>query len=58
MLIKIVLYCTDDDTDVNTAKGVNMSIEFNEYIYIYIYIYIHVLFNEKIIWHKIQSKNL
>ena len=27
------MYCTfsDDDTDVNTAKGVNISTEFNEY---------------------------
>ena len=47
------MYCivSDDDTEVNTAKGVNTSIEFNEYK--------DVLFNEKIIRHKmkrIQSK--
>ena len=35
-----------DDREVNTAKGVNISIEFNEYK--------DVLFNEKIIRHKIK----
>ena len=44
------MYCivSDDDTEVNTAKRVNISIEFDEYK--------DVLFNEKIIRHKIQSK--
>ena len=42
------MYCivSDDDTEVNTAKGVNTSIEFNEYK--------DVLFNEKIIRHKMK----
>ena len=42
------MYCTfsDDDTDVNIAKGVNISIEFNEYKY--------GLFNEKTIRHKMK----
>ena len=52
--LKSKMYCvvSDDDTEANTAKGVNISIEFNEYE--------DVLFNEKIIRHKmkrIQSKN-
>ena len=47
------MYCTvsDDDTEVNTPKGVNISFELNEYK--------DDLFNEKIIKHKmrrIQSK--
>ena len=47
------MYCidSDDDTEVNTAKGANISMEFNEYK--------DILFNEKIIRHKmrkIQSK--
>ena len=47
------MYCfvSDDDAEVNTAKGVNISVEFNEYE--------DVLFNEKIIsckMKKIQSK--
>ena len=37
------MYCfvSDDDTEVNTAKGVNISVEFNEHE--------DALFNEKII---------
>ena len=51
--LKSKMYCTvsDDDTEVSTPKEVNISIEFNEYK--------NVLFNEKIIKHKmkrIQSK--
>ena len=47
------MYCivSDDDTEVNTAKGENISIEFNEYE--------DVLFDKKIIRRKmkrIQSK--
>ena len=47
------MYCfvSDDDAEVNTAKGVNISVEFNEYE--------DVLFNEKIIsckMKKIQNK--
>ena len=37
---------SDDNTEVNTAKGVNISIGFNEYE--------EVLFNEKIIRHKMK----
>ena len=37
---------SDDNTEVNTAKGVNISIEFNEYK--------DVLFNEKIKRHKMK----
>ena len=42
------MYCivSDDDTKVNTAKGVNISIEFIECE--------DVLFNEKIIRHKMK----
>ena len=46
-----IAWSSDDDTEVNTAKGTNISIEFNDYE--------DVLFNEKIIRHKmkiIQSK--
>ena len=44
-------FIVSDDTEVNTTKGVNISIQFNEYK--------DVLFNEVIIRHKmkrIQSK--
>ena len=49
------MYCivSDDDTEVNTVKGVNITMEFIEYK--------NVLFNKKIIRHKmirIQSKKL
>ena len=46
--LKSQMYCTfsDDDTDVNTAKGVNISTEFNEYK--------DGLFNEKTIRHKMK----
>ena len=49
------MYCivSDDDTEFNTEKWVYISIEFNEYE--------DVLFNEKIIRHKmerIQSENI
>ena len=52
--LKSKMYCivSDDDTEVNTAKGENISIEFNEYE--------DVLFDKKIIRRKmkrIQSKN-
>ena len=42
------MYCivSDDDTEVNTAKGVNILIELNEYE--------GALFNEKIIRHKMK----
>ena len=51
--LKSKMYCivSDDDIEVSTANGVNISIEFNEYE--------DVLFNETIIRHKmkrIQSK--
>ena len=51
--LKSKMYCivSDDDTEVNTAKGQNISIEFNEYE--------DVLFDKKIIRRKmkrIQSK--
>ena len=51
--LKSKIYCivSDDDTEVNTTKEVNISIECNEYA--------DVLFNKKIIRHKmklIQSK--
>ena len=51
--LKSKRYCivSDDDTEISTAKGVNISIEFNEYD--------DVLFNNKVIKHKmkrIQSK--
>ena len=51
--LKSKMYCiaSHDDTEVNKAKGVNVSIEFNKYI--------DVLGNEKIIRYKmkiIQSK--
>ena len=51
--LKSKMYCivSDDDTEVNTAKGENISIEFNEYE--------DVLFDKKIIRRKmkrIQSK--
>ena len=51
--LKSKMYCTvsDDDTEVSTAKRVNISIDFNAYE--------DVFFNEKIIRHKrkrIQSK--
>ena len=51
--LKSKMYCivSDDDTEVNTGKGVNISFEFNEFE--------DVLFNEKKIRHKmkrIQSK--
>ena len=41
------MYCivSDDDTEVNTGKGVNISFEFNEFE--------DVLFNEK----KYQTQN-
>ena len=46
--LKSKMYCIifDDDTEVNTAKEVNISIEFNQYE--------DVLFNEKIIRHKMK----
>ena len=46
--LKSKMYCivSDDDTKVNTGKGVNISIEFIECE--------HVLFNEKIIRHKMK----
>ena len=46
--LKPKMYCivSDDDTKVNTAKGVNISIEFIECE--------EVLFNEKIIRHKMK----
>ena len=46
--LKSKMYCivSDDDTEVNTAKEVNISIEFNQYE--------DVLFNEKIIRHKMK----
>ena len=51
--LKSKMYCTvsDDDTEVSTAKRVNISIDYNAYE--------DVFFNEKIIRHKmkrIQSK--
>ena len=51
--LKSKMYCivSDDDTEVSTANGVNISFEFNEYE--------DVLFNETIIRRKmkrIQSK--
>ena len=51
--LKSKMYCivSDDDTEVNTAKGENISTEFNEYE--------DVLFDKKIIRRKmkrIQSK--
>ena len=51
--LKSKMYCivSDDDTEVSTANGVNISVEFNEYE--------DVLFNETIIRRKmkrIQSK--
>ena len=51
--LKSKMYCivSDDDTEVNTAKGQNISIEFNEYE--------DILFDKKIIRRKmkrIQSK--
>ena len=48
---KMYYIVSDDDTEVNTGKGVNISFEFNEFE--------DVLFNEKIIRHmikRIQSK--
>ena len=53
--LKSNMYCivSDDDTEVNTVKGVNITMEFIEYK--------NVLFNKKIIRHKmirIQSKKL
>ena len=48
---KMYYIVSDDDTEVNTGKGVNISFEFNEFE--------DVLFNEKIIRHMmkiIQSK--
>ena len=46
--LKSKMYCivSDDDTEVNTAKEENISIEFNEYE--------DVLLNEKIIRHKMK----
>ena len=45
------MYCivSDDDTEVNAAKGVNISTEFNEYE--------DFLVNEKIIRHKMKTQN-
>ena len=46
--LKSKMYCivSDDDTEVNTAKEENISIEFNEYE--------DVLLNEKIIRHEMK----
>ena len=46
--LKSKMYCivSDDDTKVNTARGVNISTESNEYE--------DLLFNEKTIRHKIK----
>ena len=50
--LKSKMYCIvfDDDTEVNTAKEVNTSIEFNEYE--------DVLLNEKIIGHKMKRNQI
>ena len=50
--LKSKMYCIvfDDDTEVNTAKEVNISIEFNEYE--------DVLLNEKIIGHKMKRNQI
>ena len=49
--VKSKMYCivSDDDTEVNAAKGVNISTEFNEYE--------DFLVNEKIIRHKMKTQN-